>query len=79
MTPRRDTPFRARPERYWMNIDGAHRTYSRPGVQEKADGTEEPAILIFRDRHVLSVLPIEDAIRLSNEIIDATERPATNG
>ncbi|WP_091465357.1 hypothetical protein [Paenarthrobacter nitroguajacolicus] len=71
-----DKPFRARPERYWMNIDGAQHTYSRPGVLEKADGTEEPAIIIFRDRYVLSVLPIEDAIRLSNEIIDATERPA---
>lgn len=59
-----------------MNIDGAQHTYSRPGVLERADGTAEPAIIIFRDRHVLSVLPVEDAIRLSNEIIDATERPA---
>lgn len=75
MTARSESPFCARPERYWLNIDGAHRTFSRPGVLEKSDGTLEPAVIIFRDRYVLSVLPIEDAIRLSNEIIDSTERP----
>ncbi|MFJ4026402.1 hypothetical protein ACIPWF_04195 [Paenarthrobacter sp. NPDC089989] len=68
-------PFRAHADRYWQNIDGGYRTYSRAGIQQKPDGTHEPAVIIFRDRHVLSVLTTEDAIRLSNEIIDATERP----
>ncbi|QSZ49582.1 hypothetical protein [Arthrobacter sp. D5-1] len=74
MTHHYDNPFRARPERYSQNMEGALRTFSRPGIIQKPDGTVAPAVIVFRDRHVLSVLTIEDAIRLSNELIDATER-----
>lgn len=74
-----DNPFRARPERYWQNMDGAYRTFARPGIQEKPDGTQEPAVIIFRDRHVLSVLTHEDATRLADQLIDSTESTQTNG
>ncbi|MFC8039616.1 hypothetical protein ACFUOZ_09700 [Paenarthrobacter sp. NPDC057355] len=74
-----DNPFIARAGRYWENLDGALRTFARPGIQEKPDGTQTPAVIIFRDRYVLSVLTIEDAVRISNELIDATESTQTNG
>lgn len=79
MTSHRDNPFRVRPERYWQNIEAAQHTFSRAGIFEKPDGSREPAVILFRGKNVLSVLTTEDAIRLSNELIDATERPATNG
>lgn len=68
-----NTPFRARPEFYRQNIDGSRRTYSRAGIIERPDGTHQPGVIVFRDRYVLSVLPIDEAVRLANELIDATE------
>lgn len=62
-----------------MNLHGGRLTYSRPGLMEKPDGTTEPAVIIFRDKFVLSVLTPEDAIRLADQLIDSTESPATNG
>lgn len=51
-------------------------TYARAGIFENPSGTQEPGVVIFRDRHMLGILTIEDATRLSNELIDAVEGPA---
>jgi hypothetical protein len=69
-------PFRSYASNYWQNLEGSRATYSRPGIFEKPDGIEEHAVIIFRDRFCLAVLSVEDATRLSNELIDAVERPA---
>jgi len=68
--------FRSYASNHQRNLEGSRVTYSRPGVFEKPDGTEEPAVVVFRDRFCLAVLTVEDATRLSNELIDAIERPA---
>jgi hypothetical protein len=75
VTDQTDTPFRSRPEWYGKNISAAVRTFSRPGVMERPDGTEQAAVIIFRGKHVLSVLTHKDAVRLADQLIDATENP----
>jgi hypothetical protein len=69
------TPFISYPGRYWQNIRGSEITYARAGIIETPTGKQEPSVVIFRDRHCLAVLTVEDATRLSNELIDHTERP----
>ena len=68
-------PFRSYLNRYLQNSEGARLTHARPGIFETPRGIE-PAVVIFRDRHCLGVLTVEDATRLSNELIDAVEGPA---
>lgn len=68
-------PFRSYASRYWQNFEGSRTTYSRAGIFEQPDGTEEPAVIIFRDRFCMAALTVEDATRLSNELIDAIENP----
>lgn len=71
-----DSPFRSYANRHEMNVQGSQRTYAKAGIFETPDGKEEPAVVVFRDRHCLGVLTPDDATRLSNELIDAIERPA---
>lgn len=69
------TPFISYQARYWMNLHGSQTTYARAGIFETPQGTREPSVVIFRDRYCLAILTTEDAIRLSNELIDQVERP----
>lgn len=75
----RNKPFRARSEKYWLNIEGGLLTHARAGLMDKPDGTTEPAVIIFRDKFVLAILSIEDALRVSNQLVDSVERPIRNG
>lgn len=70
------TPFRSYRNRYAQNLEGSMRTTARPGIFETPSGQEKPAIVIFRDMHVIAILTEDDATRLSNELIDAIENPA---
>jgi hypothetical protein len=67
--------FRSLRHRYWENFDGSKATHARPGSFELPQGGESPAVVIFRDKFFLGILTTEDAVRLSNEIIEAVERP----
>lgn len=69
------TPFIGYADRYQENLDGSQRTYARAGIIENPTGGREPAIVIFRAKQCLAVLTVEDATRLSNELIDQVERP----
>ena len=69
------TPFISYPARYWQNIQGSQTTYARAGIIETPDGKREPSVVLFRDKACLAVLTVDDATRLSNELIDQTERP----
>lgn len=71
-----DNPFTSYPHRHRENIEESRLTHSRPGILQNPNGAEEPAIIVFRDRFCLAVLTPDDAVRLSNEIIDAIESPA---
>ncbi|MEV4987670.1 hypothetical protein [Pseudarthrobacter sp. LMD1-1-1.1] len=68
-------PFISYPHRYWQNIDGSAATHARAGIIETPQGAKEPSVVIFRDKACLTILTVEDATRLSNEIIDQLERP----
>ncbi|ERI35226.1 hypothetical protein M707_22835 [Arthrobacter sp. AK-YN10] len=72
-----DNPFRARPEWYVHNKKQAASTSARFGLMDKPDDTAEPAVVLFQRRQPFLVLSIEDAYRLSNELIDACEQAPT--
>lgn len=72
-----DTPFISYAHRYIENQEASQRTYARAGMFETPAGTYEPAVILFRNRFCLAVLTPEDAVRISNELIDHTERPVT--
>jgi len=69
-------PFRSYPGYHSKNMEGSRTTYARAGIFETPEGTEEPAVVIFRDKFCMGILTADDATRLSNELIDAIERPA---
>jgi hypothetical protein len=68
-------PFVSYPGRYWQNVEGSRLTHARAGILERVEGQREPSVVIFRDKALLAVLTVEDATRLSNELIDQIERP----
>jgi hypothetical protein len=68
-------PFRSYAHRHWQNLEGSGLTHARAGIFETPSGGEEPAVVIFRDRHCLAVLTTEDATRIADQIIDAVETP----
>lgn len=70
-----ETPFISYPGRYHQNVWGSQTTYARAGIIETPNGKREPAVVLFRDRFCLAVLTVEDATRISNELIDQVERP----
>lgn len=70
-----DNPFVASVTRYLENADGSQHTYARAGISRTPDGRQEPSVVLFRNRFCLAVLTPEDAIRISNELIDQAERP----
>ncbi len=72
-----DNPFRSYAHRHRQNVEGSSQTHATAGIFETPTGDTEPAVVIFRDRYCLAVLTVDDATRLSNQLIDATERPAT--
>lgn len=61
--------------RYWESREGSEKTYAKAGILDNPNGNTEPGVMIFRGRFLASVLTSEDAIRLSNELIDAAESP----
>ncbi|MET4588854.1 hypothetical protein [Arthrobacter sp. 754] len=69
------TPFISYPNRYLENVTGSSKTYARAGIIQDTRGNEAPSVVIFRAKQCLAILTAEDAIRLSNELIDQVERP----
>lgn len=68
-------PFTIYRDRYQENFEGSRLVNAKPAIFQGPRG-DEPGVVIFKDRYILAALTIEDATRVSNEIIDATERPA---
>ncbi|WP_341392605.1 hypothetical protein [Arthrobacter sp. G119Y2] len=65
--------FISKPEQYGLNRRNARHT--KAGVAYIAGpDRNEPAVCIFRGNFVLSLLPVADALRLSNQIVDAAEK-----
>lgn len=56
---------------YDRNIKDAPTIQAKPATLNPADGDQEPAVVIFKSRQVLSVLPAADALRLANQIADS--------
>lgn len=65
-------PFIGKPEMHAKNHRNAHRTYARAALMDGPNGME-PAVGVFQSGQLLSLLPLTQALRLSNEIVDATE------
>ncbi|WP_455834797.1 hypothetical protein [Pseudarthrobacter siccitolerans] len=69
-------PFISYRQRYWQNVRGSELTHARAAIFETPDGGKEQGVVIFRDRYMLTILTVEDATRVADQIIDAIERPA---
>lgn len=65
-------PFISKPERHGMNHRNARHTRARTAYID-GPGGQEPAVGIFRGNFLLTLLPVADALRLSNQIVDAAE------
>lgn len=66
-------PFTGKPEMHKRNHGNARKTYARAAHIDGPEG-REPAVGIFRGNFLLTLLPVADALRLSNQIVDAAER-----
>lgn len=66
-------PFIGKPEQYTLNRRSARHTRARWAYIDGPEG-REPAVGIFRGNFLLTLLPVADALRLSNQIVDAAER-----
>ena len=67
-------PFRSYPSRHRTNTERSARTNAQPAIFEEPDGTTTPGVVILRGRYFLGILTIEDALRLSNELVDIAEK-----
>ena len=65
--------FQGKPENYQLNIKTAEGFRARPAVLTSPTGEQEPAVVLHSPGRVHGVLPIADALRISNEIADAVE------
>lgn len=65
-------PFTGKPEKHKQNHRLARKTNAHAAHIDGPNG-KEPAVAIFRAGQIISLLPLTEALRLSNEIVDATE------
>lgn len=65
--------FIGRPEWFESNLEDAKNAHARPAIITRMNGTTEPGVGIFNAKKMKFILPLSEAIRLSNQIIDAAE------
>lgn len=68
------TPFKTHARNYAMNAAGSAGTYAKPVIIQGPD-SDEPGVGLFRNNYLIAILGTLDAIRVADEIIDATENP----
>lgn len=65
--------FTGKPELHQRNHRNARKTYARAAHIDGPNG-KEPAVGVFLAGRLISLLPLTEALRLSNEIVDSTEK-----
>ena len=63
--------FTAKAEHYRKNVREAHGINAHQATLTTYSGEKRPAVLISRRGTIYGVLPVDDALRLANEIADA--------
>lgn len=71
---RDNQPFRTPIPRYEDNMSGSALTYAK-AVVIGAPETDIAGVGIFRGKFLIGVLTPEDAIKVADQLIDATESP----
>lgn len=64
--------FKSRAEMHEVNLRQARNMRTEPATLTGPDGPK-PGVVIFEGYRVKAVLPIDQALRLANEIADAVE------
>ncbi|MDQ0824306.1 hypothetical protein QFZ60_000479 [Arthrobacter sp. B2I5] len=67
-----DNSFIGKAEMYDQNLEGSARTYARKAYMQGPYGME-PAVAVFRDRALLTLLTPGDAMRTATQIADALQ------
>lgn len=66
--------FTSRPDMYPANTSHAAKLRAEPAALTNPEtGNREPAIGLFEDTRPRYIMPLAEALRLANEIADATE------
>ena len=63
--------FTSKAEHYRKNVRQGGDTNARPATLTTYSGVERPAVVLFCRGTVYGVLPLDDALRLANQIADA--------
>jgi hypothetical protein len=70
--------FTSKPEHYDLNMQQAMNCTAKPALMTTETGVHVPAVVIFKSRQIQSVLPLDEALRLANEMADAIGTHHTN-
>ncbi|MGY4544510.1 hypothetical protein ACVWY0_004455 [Arthrobacter sp. UYNi723] len=65
--------FIGRRDLYWQNVSSSSLTHAKAAFMDGPNGIE-PAVAIFRDKFLCALLTLDDAIRISNFIVDSVEQ-----
>lgn len=65
--------FISHPEHFTRNMRQAGTYDARPALLTAPDGSQEPAVVIYKARQIQGVIPIPEALRLANDIADAVD------
>lgn len=74
MSSRITTPYIARREMHWQNMEISQGTHAKAIIIAGPNGNE-PGVGIFHDRTMRAILTTEDALRVANQIADALQTP----
>lgn len=66
--------FTGRPEHFAKNARRAARLHAGPAYMETPEGERIAAVGIFDGQRLNELLPVDDALRLANALVDAAER-----
>lgn len=69
--------FTTAPQHYTRNLEDAANFNASPASIGKPGGSHEPGVVIKNGRFIKAVMPISEALRLANEIADATDAHRT--
>lgn len=62
--------FTSRPEYYERDKQKAAGITAVEGELTRPDNTSEPAVTLFASKHIIAVLPIDQAYRIASDIAD---------
>lgn len=65
--------FTSTPEKYAKNVRDSAKVKARPAYLTTPDGQQEHGVIIMSGSFIKAVMPLKDAIRLSNQIADAAD------